>query len=140
MTPIERITDRVGRHGDVNDPATLRPLLTLAEFFEGNSVVGSIGCNLIPTPDPAHFYGVLKQIESRPDVDSIRVQITMFDTPEWPFSDTVWVITSAEPQEVAGWFDEAIRPDEYGRGWTEGVAFEPCPIPPGMHPVYCWWD
>ncbi len=38
MKPLERITQRVNRHGDVNDPATPRPLLTLAEFFEGNDV------------------------------------------------------------------------------------------------------
>ena len=36
MTPLERITERVSRHGDVNDPRTVRPLLTLEEFFEGN--------------------------------------------------------------------------------------------------------
>jgi len=47
MTPLERITERVNRHGDVNDASTPRPLLTLAEFFEGNDVVGSIGCNLL---------------------------------------------------------------------------------------------
>ena len=141
MTPLERITERVSRHGDVNDLNTPRPLVTLAEFFEGNDVDGSIGCNLNPMPTAAEFYQLLKVIAARPDVGEVRVQITMFDNPdEWPFSDTVWVITSASPEEVASWFDEAVRPDECSAGWPEGAALEPCKVPPGMNPVMCWWD
>jgi hypothetical protein len=140
MTPLERITEHVNRHGDVNAAATPRPLLTLAEFFEGNDVVGSIACNLIPTPTPTEFYELLKRIAARPNVADVRVQVTMFDAPEWPFSDTVWIITSAKPEEVAEWFDEAVRPDHCWAGWPEGVAMESCPVPPGMKPVGWWWD
>ena len=140
MTPVQRITERLDRVGDVNDPATPRPLLTLAEFFEGNDVVGSIGCNLTPPPKPSAFYEFFKGIAARPEVADVRVQVTMFDDPEWPFSDTIWVITSASPAEVADWFDEEVRPDDCWSGWTEGVTLEPCPIPPGMQPVACWWD
>lgn len=140
MGPIERIMERISREGDVNNPATPRPLLTIDEFFEGNNVVGSIGCNLTPTPTPAEFYEVLREIAARPEVGEVRVQISQFDVPEWPFSDTVWVITSAEPEEVSVWFDEPMRPDECWAGWTSGVSFEPCEVPPGMKPVACWWD
>jgi hypothetical protein len=101
MTPLERISQRVNRHGDVNDPDTPRPLLTLAEFFGGNEVVGSIGCNLIPTPTPAEFHLLLSRIAARRDVGDVRVEVTMFDDPDWPFSDTVWIITSATAEEVA---------------------------------------
>jgi len=138
MTPLERITARVSRNGDVNDPATPRPLLALAEFFDGNLVSGSIGCNLTPTPEPAEFYEVFKQIASHPNVADVRVQVTMFDDPEWPFSDTVWIITSAQPQEVATWFTEETRPDECSSGWSGATEF--CPVPAGMQPVACWWD
>ncbi len=141
MTPLERITERVSRNGDVNDLNTPRPLLTLAEFFDGNEIDGSIGCNLNPMPTVAEFHQLLKVIAARPDVFEVRVQITMFDNPdEWPFSDTVWVITSASPEEVAAWFDEAVRPDECSVGWPEGLALEPCEVPPGMNPVMCFWD
>ena len=58
-----------------------------------------------------------RRIAARPDVADVRAQVTVFDDPEWPFSDTVWVITSAQPQEVAGWFAAAIRPDECSSGW-----------------------
>jgi hypothetical protein len=140
MTPLERITERVNRHGDLDDPTTPRPLLTLEEFFDGNDVLGSIGCNLIPTPTPAEFYNLLKRVRKRDDVADIRVQVTEIDAPEWPFSDVVWIITRATPEEVRGWFDEAIRPDECSAGWLARVPTEPCAVPPGMQPIRCWWD
>ena len=140
MTLLERIIERVKRQGDVNDPATPRPLLTLGEFFEGNDCVGSIGCNLDSIPTPADFLGVFKQIAARGDVADVRVQITAFDAPEWPFSDVVWIIASAEPQEVANWFPQALRPDECWTGWPMNIEIEACPVPNGMQPVGCWWD
>ncbi|MCI0681209.1 MAG: hypothetical protein L0Y71_03820 [Gemmataceae bacterium] len=140
MTPLERITERVNRNGDVNDLATPRPLLTLAEFFEGNDVVGSIGCNLNPPPKPATFHDLLKRIAARPEVADVRVQVTMFDDPAWPFSDTVWIITSAAPEHIAGWFEEEMRPDDCRRGWPPGVKVEPYALPAGMEAVRCFWD
>jgi len=141
MNPLERITDRVNRLGEANDPSVPRPLLTLAEFFEGNDVVGSIGCNLIPTPTPAEFYTVLSAIAARPEVRDVRVQVTMFDNPdEWPFSDTVWVITSADTATVRAWFTEAMAPDEVQEGWVKGVAYEEYQLPAGTKPVCCFWD
>ena len=141
MTPLQRITARVNRNADVNDPSAQRPLLTLSEFFDGNDDFGSIGCNLSPPPGPAKFHEVLKHIAERPDVAHVRVQITMFDDPEmWPFSDTVWVITSATPETVARWFDASLKPDGCTAGWTEGVSFDPVTVPEGMRPVACWWD
>jgi hypothetical protein len=141
MSPLDRVTERVNQNGDVNVSETPRSLLTLSEFFDGNNVVGSIGCNLTPTPTPSEFYDFLRQIANRRDVSDIRIQISMFDdVPDWPFSDTVWIITSAEPEDVSGWFNETLRPDECWSGWTDGIIFEPCEVPPGMKPVACWWD
>ena len=140
MTALERITKRVTLVGDPNDPSTPRPLLTLGEFFEGNEVVGSIGCNLTPTPTPAEFRAVLTAIAARPQVSDVRVQVTMFDDPEWPFSDTVWVITTADPSTVASWFEAAMAPDDVSEGWPDAVAYEECNVPAGMRAVQCWWD
>lgn len=101
MTPLERITERVKRLGQPDNPDTPRPLLTIDEFFVGNSAMGSIGCNILSTPSPDRFFTVFQEISQRPEVKDIRVQITAFDLPEWPFSDTVYIMTSASPEEVA---------------------------------------
>ena len=60
MEALERITERVCRNGHPDDPETPRPLLSIDEFFEGNDVVGSIGCNLIDIPHPNEFFKVFK--------------------------------------------------------------------------------
>ncbi len=137
---LRNIAARVNRQGDVNDPTTPRPLLTLEEFFEGNQAIGSICPNCIPTPEPAIVYGALRRIRSRPDVADIRVEITAFDTPEWPFSDTVWIITSAAPDVVRTWFDESFAPDTCEEGWGSHRPREPIATPAGMRPIHCWWD
>ena len=141
MNALERITERVNRGGDPNKMSTPRPLLTLSEFFDGNDVLGSIGCNLLPTPTPAEFHAALSAIAARPDVADVRVQVTMFDNPEeWPFADTVWVMTSADPSTVRSWFAESLAPDEIGEGWVQGITYEDYAIPAGTRPVSCVWD
>jgi hypothetical protein len=140
MNPLERITERVCRLGHPDAPGTPRPLLTVSEFFEGNTYSGSIGCNLSPQPTPAQFYALFTRFLERPDVEDVRIQITMFDDPEWPFSDMVYVMTSASPEEVATWFDPQLRPDEVGEGFIPGQAYEPYSQPAGSRVIYCWWD
>ncbi|QSX73506.1 hypothetical protein HIV01_009535 [Lysobacter arenosi] len=139
MTPLDRITERVNRLGHPDDPETPRPLVTIDEFFVGNSEVGSIGCNLHSSPTPEQFYAVFRSIAQRQDVKDIRVQITAFDVPEWPFSDTVYIMTSASPEEVATWFPSDLKPDETWSGFLD-QPYEPYAAPAGVEPVGCWWD
>jgi len=139
MTPLERITERVKRLGQPDNPDTPRPLLTIDEFFVGNSAMGSIGCNILSTPSPDRFFTVFQEISQRPEVKDVRVQITAFDLPEWPFSDTVYIMTSASPEEVATWFPEELKPDETWAGFVD-QAYEPYAAPEGTRPIACWWD
>jgi len=139
MTPLERITERVTRPGHPDNAETPRPLVTVDEFFDGNTEVGSIGCNLESTPTPAQFYELFRVIGQRPEVKDIRVQITAFDVPEWPFSDTVYILTSASPDEVASWFPKELAPDETWEGFVD-QPYEPYLIPEGTRPIACWWD
>ncbi len=140
MTPLDRITTRVNREGDVNDSATPRPMLTLEEFFEGNQAVGSVCCNCTPTPEPFVVYQMLKDIRSRKDVVDVRIQVTMFDDPEsWRYSDTDWVITTASADDVKEWFEQSMAPDECTEGW-DGTERESVEVPDAFHPVWCWWD
>lgn len=139
-TALARITERVSRNGDVNDFLTIRPLLTLEEFFEGNDVVGSICCNLPTAPEPAEVFQFLKDIRSRPNVTDVRIEITTFDDPEWPFSDCLWIITSADTDEVQSWFGDDFAPDDVFSGWLDDREYEPVDVPEGMKPVGCWYD
>ncbi len=139
MTHLERITERVTRLGHPDDEATPRPLVTIDEFFEGNFEVGSIGCNLESTPTPKEFYELFQRISKYPKVKDIRVQITLFDVPEWPFTDTVYIMTSAAPEEVASWFPNELKPDETWEGFVE-QTYEPYQVPAGVKVVGCWWD
>lgn len=139
MTPLGRITERVNRLGHPDDPGTPRPLVTVDEFFVGNSEIGSIGCNLDSTPSPERFHALFQAIARRPEVKDIRVQITAFDVPEWPFSDTVYIMTSASPGKVASWFPTELKPDETWSGFVD-QNYEPYTVPAGIQPVACWWD
>ncbi len=139
MTPLERITERVTRIGHPESRKTPRPLLTIDEFFEGNSVIGSIGCNLDTSPAPEQFYALFREMARRAEIKDIRVQITEFDQPEWPFSDTVYVMTSASPDEVMSWFPSGLKPDETWEGFVD-QPFEKYDVPEGCTPIACWWD
>ena len=140
MDALKRITERVCRLGHPDAAGTPTPLLTIGEFFDGNNHVGSIGCNLESGPAPSRFYELFTRFAARPEVKDIRIQITMFDDPDWPFSDTVYIMTSARPETVATWFDDDLKPDEVGEGFIEGQKYEPYSVPTGTHVVCCWWD
>ena len=141
-TALGRVTRRVTLHGNPEAPGTPVPLLTLEEFFEGNHEVGSIGCNLPSVPAPSQFYSLLKDIRDRPDVSDVRVQITCLDAPgeEWPFSDTIWVVTSADETAVRSWFEGQLAPDEVWTGWQPNTRYEDIEIADGHLPVAIWYD
>jgi hypothetical protein len=117
------------------------PVVTLELFFHGNDDVGSIGCNLTDRPGTARFYAVLREIRDRPEVHDVRIGISeVMGGGEWPFSDHVYVITTASAAEVAEWAAE-LQPDEPGEGWWNGQPpAEPLALPPGAHVVTLWWD
>jgi hypothetical protein len=79
------LVERINRNGDVNEPATPRPLLTLEEFFEGNDDFGSIGYNLPDQPSPAEFYSLLKEIRNRTDVADVRIEVLDHPDPSASF-------------------------------------------------------
>ena len=115
-------------------------MLTLAEFFDGNDVDGSIGCNLPALPTPAQMRAVLEDIASRQEVADVRVVVAMFDDPEWPIADRVWIITTASANDVARWFPGDLAPDEVDPGGLDGIVREPVDVSPGYRAVVCWWD
>ena len=134
----------LARIGDINDPSTPSPLVTLEEFFEGNDDLGSIGYNFYPNqPRPSEFYALFKEIRDRPEVADVRVQVMDLEDPDrWPSTETVWVITSASVKDVEKWLGERFAADDYFEGFhdPEYLALEPYEIPKGMKAIGIWWD
>ena len=130
----------LSRVGDVNSKDTGLVLVTLEEFFEGNNDRGSIWCNLPEAPEPQMVFEVLKMIRARKDVADVRIMVTQYDggEDEWPFSDTVYFIMSATPDDAKAWFGELYYPDEI---WIDDFSRAgKIPVPEGMHAVAAWWD
>jgi hypothetical protein len=142
MTPLEQVTERAMRNGNPGTRGVATPLLNLEEFFDGNDHVGSIGCNLDSEPSPREFFELLKTIRSKSEVSDVRIQITSVDDPgvEWPFSDTVWIMTSADEETVRSWFPPNLSPDEVWTGWTPRVRFEDVGVHDGHEPIAIWFD
>ncbi|HUO91148.1 MAG TPA: hypothetical protein VMU08_18405 [Rhizomicrobium sp.] len=122
------------RVGDIRK----RPLVTLEEFFEGNDDGGSIWCNTSPAPEPAMVYEILRGIRARSDVSDVRVMVTQYDggEDEWPFSDTIFVVTTASPETVVSWFGDDYAPDEI----VDAEPAEEIAVPQGHTIIACWWD
>ena len=126
-------------HGHPDQQGTPVPLLSVDEFFLDNEYEGSIGCNLEVIPHPREFFKLLKNIQDRSDVMDIRIQITAFDVPEWPFTDTIYIMTMATEAEVESWFPEHLKPDDVWEGFVD-QEYEPYDVPTGSRPVAAWWD
>jgi hypothetical protein len=134
-----KLLDRIG---NINDFSRPRPLVTLAEFFEGNNDYGSIGYNLPDSPPPGKWYGILQAVAKRPEVSDVRVEVKDLEDPDgWPSTDTIWIITTAPPEEVRRWLPDRIAPDDIIEGFeTAPSPVERYEIPAGYRAVGVWYD
>jgi hypothetical protein len=118
------------------------PLVTLEEFFIGNDDYGSIGCNLTPMLGPKFFFEALKSIRDKPEVQEVLVEINEVverDVTMWPFSDRVYVYTSATPDDIRKW-TASLRPDNVQEGFAYGIPACAPKVQPGYRCYSVWWD
>jgi hypothetical protein len=129
------------------------PVVPLDLFFDGNDDPASFAPNLDPHPGISEIYAVLHELEERPDVSAVMVQIDeVLEPPEWPYASSVYVITSADAEEVRR-CAAPIQPDEMSTdaaddyGWSERAGRNgatPPPgapaVPSGYRPVVLYWD
>ena len=112
----------------------------LEDFFIGNTDLGSIGANLGHTQPPIQeFHRVLMQVRGRQDVQDVLVRISDHEGLEWPFTDAVWVLTSASASEVREWV-KPLLPDEVVSGWVYDRPIDAPDLREGVSPVWVWWD
>ena len=127
---------------DTQEQPEPRPVVSVEDFFEGNEDLDSIGCNLIDHPGIPKFYEVLKGIRAKDNVQDVLIEISEIDEEflDWPFSETVYILTSASKEEVGKWM-EPLQPDEIFEGWGFKKAPSAAPkLRNGMKVLGVWWD
>ena len=115
-------------------------LVPIAEFFDGNDDLGSIGCNLTEHPGIDTFRKSFVALTARADVRSIYARISELDPgpDSWPFSDTVIVFGTIPLEELKRILadlgpDEVVPAEEFGLG-PEITARHDAPA------LIAWWD
>lgn len=139
MTAREKLIEKIQAQ---NPPGELREIVvSLQEFFTGNNDPGSIGVNLGPDQPPiAEFHRVLEEIRGRPNVQDVLVRIHDYDDPtSWPYTDTVYIISSAPLATVQEWVSPLL-PDEVHAGWMYGKPPAAPEVEATMTPYSVWWD
>jgi hypothetical protein len=115
-------------------------VVPIAEFFDGNDDLGSIGCNLDPHPGVDAFRDVLTGLLHRPDVKAVYVQISELDPGEdsWPFTDTVFVSGKISADDLRSAVS-SLQPDEVGDSTQFGVSPSTADRY-GSPLLVVWWD
>lgn len=133
LQKCQALKDRLG-------PEEYGQVVPIAEFFDGNDDLGSIGCNLNVHPGIDAFRNVLDGLLRRPDVAAVYAQISELDPGEdfWPFADKVLVagrISVDDLREAVS----SLMPDEVGDAAEFGVS--PSVIERHDAPLLVvWWD
>jgi hypothetical protein len=115
-----------------------RAVVTIAEFFDGNDDLGSIGCNLSEHPGLDHFRKILDDLEKRPDVEQVWMQIHDLEEGEWPFSENILIVGEIPVSDITR-LSESLQPSEISElqvDWTPTRA----KILHGCRYVNLWWD
>ena len=109
--------------------------ISVKDFFNGNYVQGSFAANACTDEiDVREFCEIFKEIEKKENVKEVYIEICDVNVEEeWPYSDTAFVVTTANEDEIKAWFKDAF-PSEI----DENVSVEKLE---SGYKLYClWWD
>ena len=151
MEKREKLIAKIMAQYDTDDRPEVLPVVGIDEFFDGNEDQYSIAPNIVGYGHPGllEFRRVLNDIRSKPNVQDVLIAIhetPYADDPEdaeiWPDSDTVYVLTSATPEELASWASP-LKFNEVGEDWSCRTGIKPSAAPnleSGMRVLTLWWD
>jgi hypothetical protein len=114
-------------------------IVPIADFFDGNDDLGSIGCNLPDHPGIDAFRTTLTSIAKRPDVEAVYAEIFELDPGEgcWPFTDTIYVL-GAIAQDTLETLVAHLEPDTVSPADPE---YLPLTLQNVKKPLLIiWWD
>jgi len=114
--------------------------VSVADFFDGNNDIGSIGANIYPDPPSLlQFCETLLAIESNEKTNLILIRIADIEDSEWFYSDMVFINGHYSMPEIKKLF-KSLKSDEI----YEGLMYDEKPnnIPDkGNGKSYSvWWD
>ena len=138
----QTLIDRVLEQRALDSYEGPAPVVSVEEFFDGNDDLGSIGCNLDDHPGVAVFRSVLDAVKLRDEVQEVLIEVSEVepgDESMWPFSERVYVLTTASPAEVSAWLNQ-LEPSEVAEGWFQGAPPAAPALSPGFRPIAAWWD
>lgn len=145
----EALIKEIEQQGGTEDFNAPRPAVSVDLFFKDNDDPGSLGCNIPEDEYPGlhKFYEVLKEIRSRDDVQDVLMKIYEVEDDFWPFSDEVYILTSASLNEVESWVKELLPSKVYsddnrtdGKDWKSIRPPKGPDLLQGMRAYYVWWD
>ena len=115
--------------------------VSLDLFFDGNNDLGSIGCNLgEDQPSIREFYRTLAALRDKSEVQDVLVRIVdADDDSSWPYTDTVYVISSLPQSEI----ETALRSLSFDEVTPEWLYGKPLSAPEpfdGFTAYSVWWD
>jgi hypothetical protein len=111
--------------------------VTLEAFFDGNTVIGSIGPNLSPSIQPSKFYAVFKKISLSRKTEAVFVRISDSDDTDWFYTDAVYIIGDWTKEELSDELKE-LQPDEIYEGY---IYSKPVNVPNTKNRIFTlWWD
>jgi len=119
-------------------------VIPLKDYFDGNDEDCCIILADAGQSSSANFEQFLRQIKNRHDVSDIFIRFYSYDDAlddanTWINSDTVFVVTSAPPEEVKKWF-ESMEPSSVDEE-TNLTQFANLPsIQSGHKLIAVWWD
>ncbi len=120
------------------------PLVSLEDFFTGNTDQYSIACNLEPHPGLNFFFDTLHQIRSQPDVQDVLVEIYEIEEAEeidekWPYVESIYILTSANKSKVENW-NNILKADGPCEGFAHGTPNIAAELKEGCKVLQIMWD
>lgn len=136
----QELLNKIKEQGGVGYPYNNNVFVTIEDFFEGNDVKGSFATNGCTQEIYVHeFYNIFKGIKSKANVQDIRLLIYSVEE-DWAYSDTAYILSSANKEEIYSWFGEAF-PSDIGEDNPSDKDLERLPqLNDGYKIYYLWWD
>ena len=117
-------------------------VVSLEDFFEGNpEEFCNISVNVYPDcPTTENFYKTMLSIRNMENVQDVLIRIVDIDEPDWPTSDTVYIITHLTIEKIKE-RTKTLEPDSIDYGWGEEKTPINSPkLEKNMNIIALWWD